>query len=163
MRPEISDVSGVDPFSLGLRVLHVYQPVEAGVPRYANAAAEFQAASGRMPTSFSWAASDSKSAQGCAERIAGPSSIAQGHSTGRHRGALRQSRNDCPRNRAGPYPHCFCTARVVASGTARACQTRCDRLGTIGRSLDERSGCSGSCRSFRGCASPCPGPDVPGA
>ena len=46
MRPEISDVSGVDPFSLGLRVLHVYQPVEAGVPRYANAAAEFQAARG---------------------------------------------------------------------------------------------------------------------
>lgn len=46
MHPEIGAVSGVDPFSLGLRVLHVYQPVEAGVPRYANAAAAFQAAHG---------------------------------------------------------------------------------------------------------------------
>ena len=42
-------------------------------------------------------------------------------------------------------------------------QTRCDRLGTIGRSLDERSGCSGAAEASEGCASPCPGPDVPGA
>ena len=33
---------GPDPFARRLRVLHVWQPVEAGVPRYAWAAAQFQ-------------------------------------------------------------------------------------------------------------------------
>ncbi len=40
---EVSVVSGVDPFEVPMKVLHVWQPVEAGVPRYANAAARFQA------------------------------------------------------------------------------------------------------------------------
>lgn len=33
---------GADPFAATLRVLHVWQPLEAGVPRYAWAAAQFQ-------------------------------------------------------------------------------------------------------------------------
>ena len=46
MRPEVAAVTGVDPFSVPMRVLHVWQPVEAGVPRYALAAAQFQAEHG---------------------------------------------------------------------------------------------------------------------
>lgn len=39
----MSDPSGGSPFDTPLRVLHVWQPTEAGVPRYAWAAAQFQA------------------------------------------------------------------------------------------------------------------------
>lgn len=46
MRPEVAVVSGVDPFSVAMRVLHVWQPLEAGVPRYALGAAQFQAERG---------------------------------------------------------------------------------------------------------------------
>lgn len=42
----VRSVSGVDPFRLPLRVLHVWQPDVAGVPRYAQAAARFQAEHG---------------------------------------------------------------------------------------------------------------------
>lgn len=46
MIAELPSVGGIDPFATPLRVLHVWQPTEAGVPRYAWAAAEFQAEHG---------------------------------------------------------------------------------------------------------------------
>ncbi len=41
--PELLVVGAFDPFAEPLRVLHVWQPTEAGVPRYAWGAAQFQA------------------------------------------------------------------------------------------------------------------------
>lgn len=46
MIAELPPVDDLDPFATRLRVLHVWQPIEAGVPRYAWAAAEFQAEHG---------------------------------------------------------------------------------------------------------------------